>query len=77
MSACMSEFKKMFKFATNLNHKVVSSVFLTNELLRFANFNLKNTHFSITWQPFPFYNVLQIIRYCVLIICKDKYVFLF
>ncbi len=25
MSACMSEFKKMFKFATNLNHKVVSS----------------------------------------------------
>jgi len=25
MSACMSEFKKMFKFTTNLNHKVVSS----------------------------------------------------
>ncbi len=25
MSTCMSEFKKMFKFATNLNHKVVSS----------------------------------------------------
>ncbi len=25
MSACMSTFKKMFKFATNLNHKVVSS----------------------------------------------------
>ena len=25
MSACISKFKKMFKFATNLNHKVVSS----------------------------------------------------
>ncbi len=25
MSACISEFKKIIKFATNLNHKVVSS----------------------------------------------------
>ena len=52
-------------------------VFLTNEIVKIYNYKLKNTHFSITWQPFPFYNVLQIIRYCVLIICEDKYAFLF
>ena len=27
-------------------------VFLTNEFVKICNYNLKNTHFSITWQPF-------------------------
>ncbi len=39
MSACMSEFKKMFKFATNLNHKVVSSSPM--DIYGFSHYNHK------------------------------------
>jgi hypothetical protein len=38
-------------------------VILTDESVKICNYNLKNTHFSVTWQPSPF-TMLKIIR-CV------------
>ncbi len=40
----------------------IVSVFLTDESVKICNYNLKNTHFSITWQPSPstmYYNKRQ------------------